>query len=418
MRRFLIYLSGASPDILELCPTERIKFESRGLTILVASVFCAVGSSSLFVESLGISDILGLAFGCLVGLALLAVNRIMASIKSVGRGRRVMVAFPGILIAMLLGVIIAQGIVLRVFRVEINAQIAVMHAVSESAFLSEESNGAVAQKISQLESQVANLDNVIASNGTATLSGVNDPTLVGLQGKLKSAEQRATSDKTLWSCQLFGGPACPNGSGVTGNGPIAQKEHQTYEADEIEINDLQGEISQRKLTVAKNELPVAQASLNATQAELQSTEESFASANAQDNGLLARLQALNQLEGVDVDVRIAAFMIYALVAIIFALPQVIVIVQPSGNYERILAAAERKEMVRVHYRTRYDAQDSLEAVLDRESRSALLPQQWASQPQALDADRENDALRRMLDMRGSSHGTFDKLDDGEFEGFS
>ncbi len=52
--QFLITLSGARPDILALCPGERIRFQSIGWAILITSVMAVVSMWFALTTALGV----------------------------------------------------------------------------------------------------------------------------------------------------------------------------------------------------------------------------------------------------------------------------------------------------------------------------------------------------------------------------
>jgi hypothetical protein len=150
MRDLLISLSGARLEILQRCPTERLKFQSLGWAILSSSVLAAVSIWFGLSSAIGVNPFLALPFALAWGVIVMGIERwLVTSLPSHGR-RRWAIIVPRLLLAVLLGVLVAAPLVLRVFQPEINAQIAVINQNAHN----EASNGLLIrlQALDQLSS--------------------------------------------------------------------------------------------------------------------------------------------------------------------------------------------------------------------------------------------------------------------------
>ena len=124
MRGLLIKLSGARPDILERCPTERLKFQSLGWAILSSGILAAVSLWLGLASALGVNPILALPFALAWGLIIMGIERWLGvSLPSYGR-RGWAIVVPRLLLTTLLGTLVAVPLVLQIFHPEINAKIA------------------------------------------------------------------------------------------------------------------------------------------------------------------------------------------------------------------------------------------------------------------------------------------------------
>lgn len=266
MSRWLIGISGARPEVLALCPTERVKFISLGWAMVIASGTAGVGVWFALVSFLGLSGIVAapaaIAFGCVM----LGIERWMADMPKGGGFPQLAQVIPRLLTGLLLSVLVATPLVLRVFESEIDSQVVITQEQNYNAYLRSVAQSAIAQQVQARRAQVDQLQAAI----TAHKPGY------------KQAEEA---------------------------------------------------------------LPSAQEQLGAATAQLNQLQNAFEAANASDNGLLVRLHALRQLESGNSTVSAAVFLLVALFFMIEELPVTIRLLQQPGNYERILAEAQRSELL-------------------------------------------------------------------------
>jgi Domain of unknown function (DUF4407) len=123
MRQLLINLSGARPEILVVCPTERRKFETMGWAVLCSGVLAVVSIWFALSSALGVNRYLALPFALASGLIIAGIERwLAASVPSDGR-RRWTTVVPHLALAALPGVLVAAPLILQVFQPEINDQL-------------------------------------------------------------------------------------------------------------------------------------------------------------------------------------------------------------------------------------------------------------------------------------------------------
>jgi Domain of unknown function (DUF4407) len=349
--------------VLDLCPSERIKFQSLGWAILITSGMATVSMWFALTSAMGFSPVASLPVAILWGLIIMGIDRWLVTSMPIDGKRKWLIAAPRLALAILLGSLISTPIVLRIFESEINNQISVIKAQNEATFLKSTQHSAIQTQITTWQNAVNNYEQVIDSKGSAPINPATDPTVVGLTSQLKTAQSNAAADYNAWQCQLYGGTSChaPNG-----NGPLAQASHQRYLNDEAQVSTLTQEIQQREQTLqttnansqasrlqqAQQALPNARAQLNAAQAEENLLTDNFQSTNNATNGLLIRLKALDQLSAGSSTLQAARILLFLLFLVIEILPVTVKLLQPKGNYEEILLREIEQELNRASWAVR------------------------------------------------------------------
>ncbi len=124
---FFLFCAGAEPSILEKCPSDRNKYAGIGATIFFTGVL-AFFSSGYALYTVFESYALALVFGLVWGLMIFNLDRyIVMSMKSQGKWwRNLSVAFPRMIMAVLLALVISKPLELKIFEKEIRTELAQM----------------------------------------------------------------------------------------------------------------------------------------------------------------------------------------------------------------------------------------------------------------------------------------------------
>ena len=127
MKRFLLYCSGADLKILEQCPTDENKYIGIGGTVLFTGIL-ALFSAGYAIYTVFDSYFFAFVFGLIWGLMIFNLDRyIVSSMKSRGSFfRDFTIAFPRLLLAVLLALVISKPLELKIFEKEINAELITM----------------------------------------------------------------------------------------------------------------------------------------------------------------------------------------------------------------------------------------------------------------------------------------------------
>jgi Domain of unknown function (DUF4407) len=360
---FLIWVSGARQEVLDRCPTERIKFQTLGWAILITCAMATVSMWFALTSAMGFNPVLSLPVAILWGLIIMGIDRWLVTSMPPDGKRKFLIAAPRLALAILLGSLISTPIVLRIFESEINNQISIIKAQNEAAFLTSTEHSSIQAAITKWQKAVDNYQQVIDSKGAVQIDPAADPTVQDLNSQLTAAKSDATTDYKAWQCQLYGGCNAPKG-----NGPLAAASHQRYLNDEARITSLQGQIQAREQTLQTNNessqasrfaqaqkaLPGAQGQLNAAQTEENALTSNFQGTNNAANGLLIRLKALDQLAAGSSTLQTARVLLFLLFLFIEILPVTVKLFQPKGNYEKILLQEIEQELAKADWEMRAD----------------------------------------------------------------
>ncbi|NAS23861.1 DUF4407 domain-containing protein [Herbidospora sp. NEAU-GS84] len=353
MRRFLIALSGARPDVLARCKGETAKFEGVGGAVLTTAVIAVISMCFALVSALDVSVWLAVPTALVWGLMILSLDRWLVTTMRSDSPRRFALAVPRLLMAVLLGAVVSTPLVLQIFKSEIDAQIVEIKQQRAEEFAREQNQGTMGKSVDELRADVARLQQVISSGGDVPVDLSQDAKIKSLQADRATAEKQADKHYKEWQCQLYGGAGCTK----KGDGPLAQSSKKAYDRSQARIADLNRQIETRKeeltaagadakesrLASAREALPKAQEQLDLAvqrQSDLQAV---FDEENLVTDGLLIRLQALNEVTGKDTTLSTARIVLFLLFLLIECLPVTIKLMMRPGNYERVLALAEKDE---------------------------------------------------------------------------
>ncbi len=126
-RDFFLFCSGVEPSILEKCPSDRNKYAGIGATVFFTGVL-AFFSSGYALYTVFDSVPAAIVFGLVWGLMIFNLDRyIVMSMKSNGQWwRDLFVAFPRVVLAVLLALVISKPLEMKIFEKEIRAELVQM----------------------------------------------------------------------------------------------------------------------------------------------------------------------------------------------------------------------------------------------------------------------------------------------------
>jgi hypothetical protein len=164
---FFLFCSGVETAVLEKCPTDRNKYAGIGATVFFTGVL-AFFSSGYALFTVFDSFWLAVGFGMVWGMMIFNLDRyIVMSMKSRGKWwRNLFVAFPRLLMAMLLAVVISKPLELKIFEKEIRAE---MIQMEQEVFKLQEDRvkDRYLAQIVELRSHAANIKAAIAAKTAA-----------------------------------------------------------------------------------------------------------------------------------------------------------------------------------------------------------------------------------------------------------
>lgn len=389
--RMLASLALGREDVLAVVGGARARFAAMGAILLATAGIAALSAGFAAHMALGASLPVAVAIGAGWGMVILAVDRAlmagMSGTQSLGRG--LAVAAPRVVLALILGTVISTPVTLQIFHKETDSEIREIQREAADTFRDELNRDARFVVIPDLERQVAEAKARVVSDGGT------DPAVKDKQAAYDAAMAKYQELQAAAQCELNGN--C--GTGKVGFGGA-------YDAAKAAA-DRQLEV----VNAAKRDLDAA-AAASASQAgvDLERTEKDLAERkgtrdalqaefdieNANNTGLLIRLEALERMGEGHSLLRVAHWLLWAMFTCIELLPvlaKLLMSKRVTAEYDRVQqtldgSAADvfddQAQAWRNAERTR-----SLEAVDQAESQRDI-----ARAALQADADVEQDRLDR------------------------
>jgi hypothetical protein len=353
----LIWLSGAQPEILAEFKHDQPKYVGIGSAVLITSTMAAVSMTFALHIALDASVVVAIPFALAWGLAIMSLDRWL--VVSMTR-KQLLLAIPRALLGLLFGIIISTPLTLQIFHVEIANQISVDHTNATAAYNTSPAVAKLTAAITADQQAVAKYQSVIDSGGGTGTSPSQDPTLIGLNKQLTTDQSDAQSYYKAWHCEEYGG--C-GPTYVVGNGKAAQTDYSEYEyyTGQVQSTELQIAAAQKSLNAtnasnagssvrsARTDLSAAQVKLNRDQSTLTALKENYEGTLGKDTGILASLQALDQLRMSSPTVFVAELLLFLFFTAIEWLPigvKVLLNLGPENSYEKALAESEEVSLMR------------------------------------------------------------------------
>jgi len=276
IEKVFIWASGADTDILNQVPTEKSKYFGIGGTIVFTSLMAAFAGGYAFQTAFK-NPILSVFFGLFWGALIFNLDRYIVSTFGVGDGKKtisrqeLLEAFPRILMAMLLGFVIAIPLELKLFEKEINAEISTQIAITNNTIIKSGENDPILTRLKrervELERSITNRNKLIEDKRTFW--------------------EKANKDKNdEWNLGKFSGKKGKGGyyNDLKKVADDAEKGYTTTknnynglnENDYSSIDDIDVKIKNRE---------------SSTQSDIENQK----TIHAQNDGLIARLRALDNL---------------------------------------------------------------------------------------------------------------------------
>jgi hypothetical protein len=357
----LIWLSGAQPEILAQFQHDRAKYVGIGSAVLITSTMAVVSMSFALHMALNASLPLAIPFALAWGLAIMSLDRwlVVSLARQPGFGY-LLLALPRALLGLLFGIIISTPLTLQIFHVEIENQMSIDHTNASAAYNSSPAVAKLTASVTADQQAVAKYQAVINSNGGAGMSPAQDPTLVSLNKQFTSDQSQAQSYYKAWHCEVYGG--C-GPTYVVGDGKAAQTDYANYQhytslatTDQQQIAAEQSNLNQQNATnaastvsSARGDMIPAQAKLTRDESALTTLKQNYRTTLASDTGILARLQALDELRMSNPTLFVAEFLLFLFFTAIEWLPIMVKLLLnfgPENTYEQALAEAEQVSLMR------------------------------------------------------------------------
>ncbi len=398
MRRVLIWLSGANPQILARCPTDQAKYVGIGSAVLTTSLMAAASCAFALHMGLRLSVASCLLVGGAWGLAIMGLDRWLVS--SVQRRDRwyqnLVIAFPRLALAVLIGLVISTPLVLRIFEPEIQAELVNIHRERADQFDRAMQNDERARQINDLRARQAQLQATVASGGVVT-DVSKDPEVARLQPQVDAARTKYNDAEEAVVCEKEGRPGCGSGkagAGIAYNEKVVIRDNAKADLDNLQ-RQLDAAVSAAKANQSASRastLANAQSELGTVTTQLDSLEKAraadttaFNAENTDDTGMLIRIEALDRLTAKRPALARAHLLLLLFITSIECLPILVKFLMSLGPptlYERAVEIEERNRLLTEEELGRrrratelLDSEDAyLEAQVGREAKDAAIEQ--------------------------------------------
>ena len=374
--RQLAILGGAEGEILDRVPGETPRFVQMFFVLAGTALVSAI--SMLFALTTGVQAAIWLAVPLAIVWALIIFNldrfltSTMASTKNVWR--LIGLAIPRVIMAAIIGFVVAEPLVLQIFHNDIAREVAATNITQSQSDQEALETGpekialdAATAKVAELENQAAT--GIVAGTDSSSASeSAAQATVDDLTTKLADQQIVIDQARALYQCELTGEgagtvPGCTgvNGEGASSDAAQAQlaQSQQTYDAlaEQLRVaneelaaagtaaqqNTSTSETTNRQL--AQDQLPAARTTYEQALASYNARADAVAQGNAGATGLLSQISGLNRLSEKEPTILWAHILIAALFFMIELLPVLVKVLTSYGDpslYEK--AAAIRKQV--------------------------------------------------------------------------
>lgn len=379
--RTLAILGGAEGEILDRVPGETPRFVQMFFVLAGTALVSAI--SMLFALTTGVQAAIWLAVPLAIVWALIIFNldRFLTSTMTSTRNvwRLIGLAIPRIVMAAIIGFVVAEPLVLQVFHNDIAREVAstnITQAQSDQDALEtgpeKKALDAASDRVAELENQAAT--GIVAGTDSSSASeSAAQATVDDVTAKMTAQQAVIDQARVLYQCELTGEgagtvPGCTgvNGEGASSDAAKAQlaEAQQTYDALAAQLRTANDELaaagtSAKENTTAsetqnreeaKSQLPAARDSYETALAAYNARAESVASGNAGAIGLLSQISGLNRLSEKEPAILWAHILIAALFFMIELLPVLVKVLTSYGDpslYEKALAIRKQVALDKV-----------------------------------------------------------------------
>jgi len=379
--RTMAILGGADGEILDRVPGETPRFVQMFFVLAGTALVSAI--SMLFALTTGVQVAIWIAIPLAIVWAAIIFNldrfltSTMTSTRSIGK--LIGLALPRVAMAMLIGFLVAEPLVLQVFHNDINREVAATNIVQAQSDQDALESGPEKKALDAASARVATLENQAATgivadtdSGSASTSAAQ-ATVDDITAKMTEQQGVIDQARALYQCELTGEgagevPGCTgvNGEGSSSDAAQAQlaQAQQTYDGLAAQLrtanDDLASAENSAKESTASSEsanrqqandqLPAARESYQQALAAYDARADSVAQGNAGAVGLLSQISGLNRLAEKEPTIWWAHWLIAALFFMIELLPVIVKVLTSYGDpslYEKAHAIRKQVDLDRV-----------------------------------------------------------------------
>lgn len=365
----LARLGGADIEVLEQTTAQKSRFIQMGLVLLSTAGLAALSMAYALTDGMRAPVVVAVLLGLVWGFIILNLDRllIVTMRPTNSRWRLFAMAAPRIVMAALLGIVIATPLTLRIFASEIAAQMNLDNAQAAQVLAEQRRNDPRVAELEAVKADIARYESILAGNVT-----YSSPLLSQAQAEFATAEadlaakRQAYDEANLtWRCERYG-ELCAGGSGIPGDGARAEVARQRLDVATAELAAAQAVVDEKRsaLGAAQEQVRIDNAAqLAADQEEanrqlegkrerrdelerqLAALTDHDATIQAQNTGLLARVEALDRLGDQSASARLAHLSVAGVLFMVELLPVLVKSLSLMGGptqYDRISDLTDRR----------------------------------------------------------------------------
>ncbi|WP_433825898.1 DUF4407 domain-containing protein [Actinoplanes sp. CA-015351] len=371
MTHRLAQIAGGRPEVFEAAPGDRIRYAAMGGVIVSTAVVAAASAVMAVHMTMGLPIVVELLIGLAWGVIILNLDRLLV-VQMMRQERKILsvaAALPRVLLALVLGTVISTPVVLQIFAPEIETELFVMQAEQTEAYNRQIATNPDYAKIPELTEQIAADEAVLAKGVSVNVE--SDPAVTAVRELYDKAQTAYLAAEKNVVCEKEG--TC--GSGLAGPGIAFDEKVQIRDDRKAERDDAAQQLKDARAAAASNlssaqdtAIATARSRLDANRAALtelnersEAAKRAHAAQSEQDDGLLARLEALDRLSADRPTLQLAHIMLFLLFLCLELLPVLMKLLQvlgPETPYDR-----KAKEVDDRHARTaaeRWDVEREIE----------------------------------------------------------
>ena len=385
LSRTLAVLGGAEGEVLDDVPSETPRFVQMFFVLVGTALVSALSMGFALVTGVQIAVWAAVPLAIIWALIIFNLDRFLTSTMRSTRNvwRLLGLAFPRVIMAALIGIVVAEPLVLQVFHNDIAREVAATNITQAQSDQEALESGpekialdAATAKVAELENQAAT--GVVAGTDASSASeSAAQSTVDDLTAKLTEQQGVIDQARALYQCELTGEgagtvPGCTGvqGSGTSSDAAQAQltQAQSAYDALATQLSQAQAALTsanaagtdaaaasaEQNKKQAEDQLPAAQARYDAALAAYNERAASIAGGNAQAVGLLSQISALERLSEREPTLAWAHWLIAALFFMIELLPVLVKVLTSFGDpsiYEKADALRRQVSLDRVTAKT-------------------------------------------------------------------
>ncbi|MEV7757118.1 DUF4407 domain-containing protein [Microbacterium sp. NPDC089180] len=383
--RRMAVLGGADNDVLDEVPEEVPRFVQMFLVLAGTALVSALSMMFALLTGVRVSILLAIPLAIVWGLIIFNLDRFLTStMRSTKNVFRLLgLAMPRVIMAALIGVVVAEPLVLQIFQNDINREVNATNITQALGDQDAVTNGPEKQALDAATAQVSALENqaatgiVTGTSSTSAESAAAQQTVDQLTQQLAAQQSVIDQARAVYQCELTGQGTgtVPGCTGVAGDGASSDAAQAQLQQAQTAYDALSTQLQQAQSTLAaantagaaaaassaeankqqaEDQLPAARAQYESALAAYNARASSVADGNAGAVGLLSQITALERLSDREPVLRWAHYLIAALFFMIELLPVLVKVLTGFGGpslYEKAEKMRGQIALDRVSART-------------------------------------------------------------------